>query len=134
MKATQHTFALILIGLAGIASAETIYVDAAATGAGDGTSWTDAYTTIQAAVDSAAFTSTSNATILVAESVYAETVTLAADNSGAEGFPNRLAAAPGDAVVIDGASTRASGIVAPSVSWIEFEGLKFTRTMLMPTS
>ena len=128
MKANQRILALILAGVAGIASAETIYVDAAATGAGDGTSWADAYTTIQAAVDSAAFTSTSNATILVAEGVYPETVTLAADNSGSSGFPNRIAAVPGETVVIDGASTRNSGIVATSLAWFEFAGLTFTRT------
>ncbi len=128
MKATRRILALVLAGLAGSASAATIYVDAAATGTGNGTSWTDAYTTIQAAVDSAAFTSTSDATILVAEGVYAETVTLAADNSGAEGFPNRIAAAPGEVVVIDGASSRNSGIVATSLAWFEFAGLTFTRT------
>jgi hypothetical protein len=33
-------------------AAMSVYVDAAATGAGDGTSWTDAFTTIQAAIDS----------------------------------------------------------------------------------
>ena len=33
-------------------AAMSVYVDAAATGAADGTSWTDAFTTIQAAVDS----------------------------------------------------------------------------------
>ena len=47
---------------------------------------------------------------------------------GAEGFPNRIAAAPGEVVVIDGASSRNSGIVATSLAWFEFAGLTFTRT------
>ena len=128
MKKTVQILRFILSGMTGVVSAAEIYVDAAATGAGDGTSWADAYTNIQAAVDSAAFTSTSNATILVAEGVYPETVTLAADNSGSSGFPNRIAAVPGETVVIDGASTRASGIVATSLAWFDLAGLTFTRT------
>jgi hypothetical protein len=52
-----------------------IYVDAAATGAGDGTSWTDAFTTIQAAVDSLPDIIFSEVVIYVKSGVYNETVT-----------------------------------------------------------
>ena len=126
MKAARFVLALVLAGLTGIASAATIYVDAAATGAGDGTSWADAYTSIQAAVDSAAFTATSDATILVASGTYNELVTLAADNGGASGAPNRIQANTSGAVVINGGATRANGIAATGVSWLELDGLSVT--------
>ena len=128
MNKTARILGFILAGMTGVVSAAEIFVDAAATGAGDGTSWANAYKTIQAAVNSAAFKSTSDATILVADGVYPETVTLAADNSGASGAPNRIQANTSGAVVIDGGATRASGFVAPSVSWLVFEGLTITRT------
>ena len=116
MKAARFVLALVLVGLTGIVSAATIYVDTAATGANNGTSWTDAYTSIQAAVDSAAFTATSDATILVASGTYNELVTLAADNGGASGAPNRIQANTSGAVVINGGGTRANGIAAAGVS------------------
>ena len=59
--------------------------------------------------------------------MYPETVTLAADNSGASGAPNRIQANTSGAVVIDGGATRASGIDAVYLSWFEFAGLTFTR-------
>lgn len=90
MKTKISILGLILIGISSLTSAATIYVDAAATGANNGTSWADAYTTIQAAVDSAAFTATSDATILVADGVYGEMVTLASDNGGVDGAPNQI--------------------------------------------
>lgn len=56
------------------------YVDPAATGAGDGTSWTDAFTTLQAAVD--------EATLAAGDSVYCrgtETLTAQVDFDGVDG-------------------------------------------------
>ena len=63
MNKTARILGFILAGMTGVVSAAEIFVDAAATGAGDGTSWANAYKTIQAAVNSAAFKSTSDATI-----------------------------------------------------------------------
>lgn len=50
---TIALFAVSAVALCGAALAGDIYVDAAATGAGDGSSWPDAFTTIQAAIDAA---------------------------------------------------------------------------------
>lgn len=55
MNAIKRFLGFLLAGMSGFVSASTIYVDSAATGAGDGTSWADAYTTIQAAVNDSAF-------------------------------------------------------------------------------
>jgi hypothetical protein len=56
----------------------SVYVDSAATGTGDGTSWTDAFTTIQAAIDSLPVVLEHAVTIYVREgaSAYAETLTV----------------------------------------------------------
>ena len=58
------------------------YVDADATGAGDGTSWGDAYTSIQPAITAAS----SNDSIWVAEATYAEAITLKSGVSVYGGF------------------------------------------------
>ena len=60
---------------------KTIYVDKAATGAADGTSWTDAFTTIQAAVDSIEDIIVHDYTIIVRKGTtpYRETVYLNSD-------------------------------------------------------
>jgi len=50
----------------------TVYVDSAATGAGDGTSWTDAFTTIQAAHDSLPLIIAHTVVILVRDGTYTE--------------------------------------------------------------
>ena len=50
----------------------TIYVDSAATGAGDGTSWTDAFTTIQGAIDSLPAVIMHAITISVRDGTYTE--------------------------------------------------------------
>jgi hypothetical protein len=56
----------------------SVYVDSAATGAGDGTSWTDAFTTIQAAIDSLPTVLEHAVTIYVRKgaSAYAENITI----------------------------------------------------------
>jgi len=60
----------------------TYYIDSAATGAGDGTSWTDAYTTIQAALNAR---NTAGHTFYVSGGAsgktYAETITLQANTT-----------------------------------------------------
>lgn len=128
MKKMTQVLGLILAGIAGMASAATIYVDAAATGASSGSSWADAYTSIQMAVDSAAFTSTSDATILVASGTYNELVTLAADNGGASGAPNRIMAAPGDSVIIDGGGLRANGLNIVGAANVLVDGVQVRGT------
>ena len=128
MKKMTQVLGLILAGIAGMASAATIYVDAAATGASSGSSWADAYTSIQMAVDSAAFTSTSDATILVASGAYNELVTLAADNGGASGAPNRIMAAPGDSVIIDGGGLRANGLNIVGAANVLVDGVQVRGT------
>lgn len=68
---------------------KTIYVDKAATGAADGTSWTDAFTTIQAAVDSVEDIIIHDYTIQVREGAtpYRETIYL---NSDPANYPAHL--------------------------------------------
>jgi hypothetical protein len=60
------------------AAAKSIYVDAAATGAGDGTSWTNAFTTIQAAINSLPTALEHTVTIYIRKgaTAYAETLTI----------------------------------------------------------
>lgn len=123
MKTKISILGLILIGISSLTSAATIYVDAAATGANNGTSWADAYTTIQAAVDSAAFTATSDATILVADGVYGEMVTLASDNGGVDGAPNQIKANNPGMVEINGGGVRANGIKIAGASYVVLDGL-----------
>jgi len=81
----------------------TIYVDAAATGAGDGTSWTDAFTSIQSAVNSLPLFISNDITIKVNGGTYTENIDLAGhscvgtltikaeDTSGNQLYDNGLA-------------------------------------------
>jgi hypothetical protein len=59
-------------------AAQSIYVDKAATGTGDGTSWTDAFTTIQAAINSLPTVLENAVTIYVRKgtTAYSETLTI----------------------------------------------------------
>ncbi len=59
-----------------------IYVDATASGAGDGTSWANAFTTVQAALDAAA----SGSQVWVASGTYVECLTLTVDVALYGGF------------------------------------------------
>ena len=106
--------------MSGFVSASTIYVDSAATGAGDGTSWADAYTTIQAAVNDSAFP---NGTIEVAGGVYTEAVTIGAAQSGMPATPSRIVAKAGETPVLDGGGTLLNGIDINGASHIEIDGL-----------
>ena len=126
MNAAQRTLALGLAGLAGIASAATIHVDAAATGANNGTSWTDAYTTIQAAVNDPLFGGDGD-TIEVAGGVYTETVTIDSTKSGISGSPSRIVAKTGEAPILDGGGTLLNGISMAGASYVEIDGLLIRR-------
>ncbi|MBN1511462.1 MAG: right-handed parallel beta-helix repeat-containing protein, partial [Phycisphaerae bacterium] len=59
-----------------------VYVDAAATGAGDGTSWANAFTSVQAGLNAAA----SGAQVWVASGTYVENISLAEDVALYGGF------------------------------------------------
>lgn len=77
-----------IVGYQGHATAETVsgavlYVKADATGAANGSSWTDAYTTISSAISAAADCDT----IYVAKGVYVETLTLPKSLTLYGGFP-----------------------------------------------
>ena len=106
MNAIKRFLGFLLAGMSGFVSASTIYVDSAATGAGDGTSWADAYTTIQAAVNDSAFP---NGTIEVAGGVYTEAVTIGAAQSGMPATPSRIVAKAGETPVLDGGGTLLNG-------------------------
>lgn len=124
MNAIKRFLGLILASMAGMVSASTIYVDAAATGAGDGTSWADAYTTIQAAVNDPAFP---KGTIEVAGGVYTEAVTLGAAQSGMPATPSRIVAKAGETPVLDGGGTLLNGIDINGASYVEIDGLTVRR-------
>lgn len=94
-----------------------ICVDAAAPGPlHDGTSRATAYTTIQEAVSSPAFSSASGTLVRVYGGIYPETVALGADDSGVIGSPNWLEASFGDTVVIDGGGIRAHGVCGTNLA------------------
>jgi len=105
------------------AAGATIYVDAAATGEGDGTSWTDAYTTIQAAVDDPLFASGTDNRIEVAGGVYTEQVLLAAAHSGGFDATNRIVAKAGEEPILDGDGAMSIGITISNALYLAIEGL-----------
>jgi len=110
-----------LFGLRAVGA--TIYVDAAATGEGDGTSWGDAYTTIQAAVDDPLFTTGSDNRIEVAGGLYPEQVLLTAAHAGAFGATNRIVARVDETPILDGNGTLATGLTLSNVMYVAIEGL-----------
>ena len=58
---------LLITSICSLAQGQTIYVNQAATGANNGTSWTDAYVDLQVALNSIA---SSNRTVWVASGTY----------------------------------------------------------------
>lgn len=80
MKKLNLTLALSFILSASILNAQTLYVDAAATGANDGSSWTDAYQNLSIALKTAQ-TNPSITQIWVAKGIYAPASTSNRDSS-----------------------------------------------------
>lgn len=99
----KATLVVLVVGLAlasSCAMAADVYVDAAATGAGNGTSWTDAYTTIQTAINAAS----AGDVIHVRAGVYNENVDFAGKAVTLTGV-DPLDPAVVAATVIDGGDT-----------------------------
>lgn len=73
-KIFSLVLAISVLATTSIASAATVYVDASATGAGNGTTQIDAFTTIQAAID--AVTTVNGDIISIADGTYTITTTI----------------------------------------------------------
>lgn len=99
-----------------------IYVDAAATGAGDGTSWADAYTTIQAALEDSAFYISDGITVHVADGEYAETASLESRHSGTPSVPNVIVAKDGATPTLTLDGTIDTGFAITGVSNLVVRG------------
>lgn len=76
MKTRLLILATIILTSVGIINASTIYVDINAAGTGNGSSWTDAYTQLQVALDAA----TSGDEVWVAKGTYLPTTTIGGTN------------------------------------------------------
>ncbi len=111
---------LILFFIASPAYGATYYVDAGATGAADGTSWTDAYTAIQTAFNSRDLAP--GDFVAVAGGIYNETVTPGPNDAGSAGNNVTLIVKAGDTVLIDGENSRDHAVDIEQVSYFTVDG------------
>ena len=120
--------------VAGSAMADgvTVYVDNSATGANNGSSWKDAYTTLTAAITDAKFANNGagGCVILIAKGKgeYRGEFELGPAHSGKKGSPNTIKAKEGETPALKGEGKKkpTHGFTIKNAAYIALEGLDIT--------